>query len=119
MATVNKRDAVLSLLDEGGEQTYAYTPAAFFLHFPPECHRGQPAIDKHLEYFWHTGMDFVKIQYEEVFPRRPEITKPGDWANMPPRERRRLREIRKKLMPERHRDIISDYRSRLAEDGTR
>jgi uroporphyrinogen decarboxylase len=28
-------------------------------------------------------MDFVKIQYETVFPRRPEIATPEDWAGMP------------------------------------
>ncbi|MBN1286340.1 MAG: hypothetical protein JXB47_13160 [Anaerolineae bacterium] len=78
---MNKRDAVLSLLDEHEPQ--AYTPAAFFLHFDPQYHRGQGAVDKHLEYFRHTQMDFVKIQYEKVFPRRPEIQTPGDWAKMP------------------------------------
>jgi len=79
--TVNKREKVLSLLDTS--QTPGYIPAAFFLHFPPDCHRGQAAIDKHLEYFRYTGMDFVKIQYEFPFPRRPEIRSPEDWAKMP------------------------------------
>jgi uroporphyrinogen decarboxylase len=78
---MNKRDAVFSLLQPG--QTPAYTPAAFFLHFDPEFHRGQPAIDKHLEYFRYTGMDFVKIQYENKFPTIPEIQRPADWARMP------------------------------------
>jgi hypothetical protein len=44
---VNKREKVLRLLDES--QTPGHTPAAFFIHFPPDCHRGQAAIDKHLE----------------------------------------------------------------------
>jgi uroporphyrinogen decarboxylase len=78
---VNKREKVLNLLDSN--QTPGYIPAAFFLHFPPECHRGQAAIDKHLSYFRHTGMDFVKIQYEFPFPHRPEIASPDDWAKMP------------------------------------
>jgi len=78
---MNKRDAVLSLLDESRQP--ATVPAAFFLHFDPAFHKGQPAVDKHLEYFHYTGMDFVKIQYERAFPVLPEIQRPEDWARMP------------------------------------
>jgi uroporphyrinogen decarboxylase len=78
---MNKRDAVLSLLDQGVQQTSI--PAGFFIHFNKDCHRGQAAIDKHLEYFRYTGMDFVKIQYENVFPRRADILTPDDWTKMP------------------------------------
>jgi len=79
---MNKRDAVLSLLDPN--QKPPYVPAAFFLHFDPAYHRGQPAIEKHLEYFRYTEMDFVKIQYEHGFPKLPDIQKPADWAKVPP-----------------------------------
>lgn len=78
---MNKRDAVLSLLDPN--YTAGYIPAAFFLHFDPAYHRGQAAVEKHLEYFHYTGMDFVKIQYEHVFPHNLDIQKPEDWVNMP------------------------------------
>jgi len=78
---MNKREAVLSILDKSGSQEYI--PAAFFLHFDPQYHRGQPAIDKHLAYFRHTGMDFVKIQYEHRFPQIPAIQRPEDWARVP------------------------------------
>jgi uroporphyrinogen decarboxylase len=78
---MNKRDLVLSLLDKDKKQ--AVIPACFFLHFDEAYHRGQAAIDKHLEFFHYTGMDFVKIQYENVFPNRPEIQKPTDWEHMP------------------------------------
>jgi len=78
---MNKRELVLQVLDESKQQTYI--PAAFFLHFDPKFHRGQAAIDKHLEYFRFTEMDFVKIQYETVFPFRDEIRKPEDWLQMP------------------------------------
>ena len=78
---MNKRDLVLSILDKGGEQTYV--PAAFFLHFDKSCHRGRAAIDKHMEYFRYTGMDFVKIQFENPFPSLPEIATVDDWAKMP------------------------------------
>jgi uroporphyrinogen decarboxylase len=78
---MNKREAMLSLLDESAEQTYV--PAAFFLHFDPIYHRGRGAVDKHLEYFRYTNMDFVKIQYENSFPRQPEIQRPENWPKMP------------------------------------
>lgn len=78
---MNKRDVMLSLLD--AEKELPYIPAGFFLHFDPQYHHGQAAIDKHLEFFHYTGMDFVKIQYETVFPLREEIRKPEDWLKMP------------------------------------
>ncbi|MEA3336311.1 MAG: uroporphyrinogen decarboxylase family protein [Chloroflexota bacterium] len=79
--TMNKRDAVLDILDAGKPQDY--TPAGFFIHFDPSCHFGQAAVDKHLEFFRHTDMDLVKIQYERNFPYQPGIRKPEDWANLP------------------------------------
>jgi uroporphyrinogen decarboxylase len=77
----NRRDAVLAVLDAGKPQ--AYIPGAFFLHFDSQYHRGRPAVEKHLEFFRYTGMDFVKIQFELPFPRHPEIRRPGDWARLP------------------------------------
>jgi len=78
---MNKRDAVLSLLEPGNDPRPV--PAAFFLHFGERYQRGQAAIDRHLEYFRHTGMDFVKIQYEHHMPPQPQIKRPEDWAKMP------------------------------------
>lgn len=82
---MNKREAVMSLVDTNITPVNAtgYTPAAFFLHFDPAFHRGQPAIDKHLEYFRYTGMDFVKIQFEHHLPQDSSIQRPEDWAKMP------------------------------------
>jgi uroporphyrinogen decarboxylase len=78
---MNKREMVLGLLDRAKKQEHI--PAAFFLHFDEIYRRGQAAVDKHLEYFRYTGMDFVKIQYENNFPVRPEIKRPEDWLKMP------------------------------------
>lgn len=78
---MNKRDFVLSLLDKDSKPSGI--PAGFFLHFDEAFHRGRPAVDKHMAYFRHTGMDFVKIQYEFSFPHLPQIQTPDDWANMP------------------------------------
>lgn len=77
---MNKRDAMLGLLDSS--RTPQTIPAAFFLHFDPSFHRGQPAVDKHLEFFRATGMDFVKIQFEHPMPRL-EIKRPEDWSKVP------------------------------------
>ncbi len=80
-APKSKRQRVLDLLGEGPAP--GYVPAGFFIHFPPEEHVGQAAIDRHVEYFRATDMDFVKIQYEAGFPPHPEIEKPEDWAKLP------------------------------------
>ncbi len=78
---MNKRDVVLDLLDNSREQEYV--PAGFFVHFDKIYHKGQPAIDKHMEYYRYTGMDFVKIQYENIYPPNPDIKTPKDWQNIP------------------------------------
>jgi len=78
---MNKRDVILGLADAG--RSLPYVPAAFFLHFPAAFHTGPAAVEKHLEYFRYTGMDFVKIQYERNFPFLPQIRTPGDWSQMP------------------------------------
>lgn len=78
---MNKREALLSLVEGGA--TPGYVPAAFFLHFDPAYHEGQAAVDKHLEFFRHTGMDFVKIQYEQTLPPAPPVARPADWARAP------------------------------------
>ena len=81
---MNKREMMLGLVH--GEAPTGYTPAAFFLHFGPEYHVGRAAIDRHLQFFRYTGMDFVKIQFEQKMPGLP-VASPADWARAP-----RLRE---------------------------
>src|SRR5262245_6169544 len=78
---MDKRAMMLSLAHDTAAPDYL--PAAFFLHFDSAYHRGQAAIDRHLEFFRATGMDFVKIQYEQVLPPGPPIRAPEDWANVP------------------------------------
>ncbi len=60
-----------------------YIPAAFFMHFDQAYHQGQAAIDKHMEFFHATNMDFVKIQFEHSPPAATNILKPADWAHVP------------------------------------
>lgn len=78
---MNKRDTMLGLIHNADLSDYI--PAAFFLHFDSTYHQGQTAIDKHLEFFRATDMDFVKIQYEQPFPASAPIRKPEDWAHAP------------------------------------
>ena len=75
---MNRRDILLDLVHGRGPS--GYVPAAFFMHFEAAFHQGQPAVDKHLEFFRHTGMDFVKVQYEQLQPPYPPIRKPEDWT---------------------------------------
>jgi uroporphyrinogen decarboxylase len=77
---MSKRDTVLGLLESSRKPQHV--PAAFFLHFDPAFHKGQAAVEKHLEFFRATGMDLVKIQFELDFPRL-DITKPKDWSRVP------------------------------------
>ena len=77
---MNKRDALLSLVDGTPPD---FVPAAFFLHFDPAYHTGQAAVDKHLEFFRHTGMDLVKIQFEQPLPPDVVVRRPEDWASLP------------------------------------
>lgn len=77
---MNKREMMLGLVNGA---TPEYVPAAFFLHFDKAFHEGWEAVDKHLQFFRTTGMDFVKIQYEQGQPSALRISKAEDWANAP------------------------------------
>ncbi len=78
--TQNKRDLTLSVLNMS--KPNQYVPGAFFMHFGRDYQSGQAAIDRHLEYFRSTDMDFVKIQYEVGMPRM-EFRSAADWKNVP------------------------------------
>jgi len=78
---MNKRDALLNLLHDPAPP--AYVPAAFFLHFDPAFHQGQAAVEKHLEFYRLTGMDFVKVQFEQAPSHSPTIRRAKDWADAP------------------------------------
>ena len=76
-----KRQAMLAFA--GGGAGPGYVPAAFFLHFDPASRLGPGAVQRHLEYFRFTGMDFLKVQYERNYPPLPQIKAPADWKEMP------------------------------------
>lgn len=77
----SKRELMLQVLDKSATSTYV--PAGFFLHFPAEQRTGDAAIKAHLDYFRATGMDFVKIQFEQSYPKMAEVKTPADWAKIP------------------------------------
>ena len=52
-----KRELILSLINEDKPQEYF--PAGFFIHFGEGYKSGEAAIQKHLEYFRFTNMDFM------------------------------------------------------------
>ena len=54
------------------------------------------------------------VERPSKLEKKMENGQGGDWADLPPREKERLQEVGKKLMSERYRDAISDYRNRLA-----
>jgi uroporphyrinogen decarboxylase len=80
---MTKRDTLLSLIHDPTPPDYI--PAAFFMHFDQAYHTGPAAIDKHLEFFRATGMDFVKIQYEQPWPASAPALRgqSADWAHLP------------------------------------
>ncbi|MBK9390974.1 MAG: hypothetical protein IPN68_12545 [Bacteroidetes bacterium] len=75
----SKRDLVMDVLNMA--KTPSYVPAGFFMHFGV---KGDTAVKAHTEYFRATGMDFVKIQFDEQgLPENKEIKTPEDWAKIP------------------------------------
>jgi uroporphyrinogen decarboxylase len=78
---VDKREMMHQLINENKPQEYY--PGGFFIHFGNDYKIGTAAVNKHLEYFRYTNMDFMKIQYEKTFPKNQKIQKPSDWINMP------------------------------------
>ena len=65
-----------------GQSTPNYTPAAFFLHFGNDYKAGSAAAKRHLEFFRHTDMDFLKIQFEQTYSRQEFLQEPADWSKL-------------------------------------
>ena len=55
----------------------SYAPAAFFIHFHSDQKEGDPAVQAHLNYFHESGMDILKVQFEQGAPRIREFTEEG------------------------------------------
>jgi len=75
----SKRDLVMQVLDMS--KIPSYIPSGFFMHFGV---KGDAAVKAHCDYFRATGMDFVKIQFDEQgLAENKEIKTPGDWSKIP------------------------------------
>jgi uroporphyrinogen decarboxylase len=75
----SKRDRMLDVLNTSAKP--GYIPAGFFMHFGV---KGDAAVKAHLDHFRGTGMDFVKIQFDEqTFPANDQVKTPKDWARLP------------------------------------
>ena len=72
---LSKRDIMDRFLD--GTLDGNYAPAAFFMHFGKDAKTGDAAVNAHLRYFLSTGMDIVKVQFEQGYGRI-RIEKPED-----------------------------------------
>jgi len=79
-APASKRARMLAWL--AGQGTSNYTPAAFFLHFGNDYKSGSAAAKRHLEFYRHTDMDFLKIQFEQTYSRQEFLQKPADWSKL-------------------------------------
>lgn len=79
-APKNKRERMMQWL--AGTTVPHYTPAAFFLHFGSGYKNGSAAARRHMEFFRHTDMDFVKVQFEQAYERQPFLAKPSDWSKL-------------------------------------
>ena len=78
---LSKRDIMDRFLD--GTLDGNYAPAAFFMHFGKDAKTGDAAVNAHLRYFLSTGMDIVKVQFEQGYGRI-RIEKPEDWDQIKP-----------------------------------
>lgn len=77
----NKREVMQQFLN--GTLDKSYVPCAFFMHFGKDAKVGDNAVNAHLRYFLSTGMDFVKIQFEQGYGRI-RIEKAEDWEQIKP-----------------------------------
>ncbi len=78
---MNKRTRMLELLEK--DKNWDYIPSGFFTHFGDEYKKGQAAVNRHIDYFRSTGMDFLKIQFEQPFPTMENIKTVNDWDSFP------------------------------------
>ena len=78
-AVKSKRDLMQEVLNTQARP--GYIPAGFFMHFGV---KGDAAVKAHLDHFHGTGMDFVKIQFDEQTLQLNEPVKtPQDWNKVP------------------------------------
>lgn len=58
-------------------------PAAFFQHFRPDQRHGQAALRAQMDFARATGMDMIKIMFDDIYPKITTVREPADWAALP------------------------------------
>lgn len=58
-------------------------PAAFFQHFDPSARHGQAALDAQLNFYRRTGMDIVKLMFDDIYPKITTVKEAADWRDIP------------------------------------
>lgn len=67
----NKKEIMDRFVD--GTLDPSYAPAAFFIHYGDNEKTGDAAVQAHLRYFRESGMDILKVQFEQSVPLIPEL----------------------------------------------
>lgn len=76
---LTKREIMQDFLN--GKKHGDYVPTAFFMHFPAQV--GQEAVYWHIRHLARTGMDLLKVQFEQHQPNiKVETAK--DWEQIQP-----------------------------------
>ena len=75
-----------AIMDEfvAGTLDPSYVPAAFFIHFGSDAKTGDGAVQAHLNHFNNSGMDILKVQFEQGMPRVRDLDKQETWDNIGP-----------------------------------
>lgn len=76
---MNKKERVLATLQHKAPD---HTPAGFWLHFPPETHPSEIAIQTHLDFFKDTDVDLCKIMNENLLRGTAPITTPQEYKKL-------------------------------------
>lgn len=62
----------------------SYVPAAFFIHYGAGKTEGEAAVQAHLDYFRKSGMDILKVQFEQGLAKIQNPEKQETWDNLTP-----------------------------------
>lgn len=76
---LSKREIMQDFLD--GKKHGDYVPTAFFMHFPAQV--GQDAVYYHIRHLARTGIDLLKVQFEQHQPNI-KIDTAKDWELIQP-----------------------------------
>jgi uroporphyrinogen decarboxylase len=59
-------------------------PASFWFHFPAEQAHGEASVKAHLDYYWASGVDYLKVMNEHPYRTEVIFQTPADWRAVRP-----------------------------------